>query len=409
MLNQIKALADELFPEVVRLRRHLHRRPELSFQEHETARFVQAALEPLDVEVQPGVAGTGLVVTFKGDRPGPTVSLRADMDALPILEENTFDFVSEKPGVMHACGHDAHTASLLGAAMMMHRLRAEWPGTVRMLFQPGEEKIPGGAKTMIAEGALDASAVSGKSTAVFGQHVAPDQRVGTIAVRKGFFMTSCDELFLTVEGQGGHAAMPHRLQADPVLVAAHIVVALQSVISRNRPPDVTSVLSFGRLVADGATNVIPERARIEGGLRALDETWRFRAHELIERVAKHTAQAFGATCEVDIHVGYPSLYNDPALAALVRDCAVAYVGEANTLDADLWMASEDFAYFAQHVPGTFYRLGVGNEAAGIVHGLHTPRFTIDEEALRTGPGFMTYLAWRYAQKESSKLSMVNGQ
>lgn len=401
MRNPIKALADELFPEVVRLRRHLHQRPELSFEEHETARFVHATLAPLDVAVQTGVAGTGLVVTLEGGRPGPTVSLRADMDALPIQEENTFDFASQQPGVMHACGHDAHTASLLGTIMILHRLRAELHGTVRLLFQPGEEKIPGGAKTMIAEGALAAAPAAEKPAAVFGQHVAPDQPVGTIGVRGGLFMTSCDELYLTIEGQGGHAASPHRLRADPVLVAAHVVVALQSVISRNCPPDVTSVLSFGRLVADGATNVIPERAHLEGGLRALDETWRFRAHDLITRVAQHTAQAFGATCTVDIRVGYPSLYNDPALAALVRTCAVDYVGQANTLDADLWMASEDFAYYAQEIPGLFYRLGVGNEAAGIVHGLHTPRFTIDEEALRIGPGFMAYLAWHYTKTAAS--------
>ena len=208
-------------------------------------------------------------------------------------------------------------------------------------------------------------------------------------------MASADEVYLTIRGEGGHAAAPHDLKADAVLVQAHVLTALQSVISRNCPPGVPSILSFGKVVADGATNVVPPEVQIEGTFRAMDEEWRFRAHDLIRRVAENTAAAFGATCEVEIAVGYPALHNDETLAAAVRAAAVEYVGEPRVIDLPQWYASEDFAFYTQQIPGAFYVLGVGNEAKGITHGLHTPRFTIDEDALRLGPGFMAFLAWRH--------------
>jgi hippurate hydrolase len=278
--------------------------------------------------------------------------------------------------------------------MILSRIREQVHGSVRFLFQPSEEKIPGGAPVMIKEGALDSMHETPASQAIFGQHVQPALPVGTIGIRSGPFMASADELFITIEGQGGHAAMPHLLSADPVLVASHLVIALQSVISRNCPPHVPSVLSFGRMIADGVTNVIPDRVHLEGTFRAMDETWRFEAHERIRRVVQHTVQAFGATCSLEVRIGYPFLRNDDALARHVREAAVEYVGEEKTIDVDLWMAAEDFAYYTHHMPGVFYMLGVRNEATGIVHGLHTPRFTLDEEALRLGPGFMAYLAWK---------------
>jgi len=400
MLQEIKALNDELFGEVVRLRRAIHRNPELAFEEYETARLVQETLAPLGLAVQTGVARTGVVATLKGGQPGPALVLRADMDALPIQEANAFDFASQNPGKMHACGHDAHTASLLGTAMILHRLRAQVHGTIRFLFQPSEERLPGGARAMIEAGALAADAAGPAPEAAFGQHVMPALPAGTIGVRSGMHMASADELYITVRGQGGHAAEPHKLRTDAVLVASHIVVALQSVISRHCPPNVPSVLSIGRLQADGATNVIPEVARLEGTFRAMDETWRFRAHDLIRRIAEHTARAHGAEADVEVRVGYPALYNDPDAAALARNAARDYVGPDNTVDLDLWFASEDFAYYLREIPGVFYLLGVGNEAEGITHYLHTPRFTIDEEALGTGPGFMAYLAWLYGSKKS---------
>ncbi len=394
MLNEIKALADDVFPDVVRLRRTIHQNPELAFEEHETARLVIDTLTPLGLDIQTGIAQTGVVATLQGSVPGPSVLLRADMDALPILEANDFDFASQNAGKMHACGHDAHTSSLLGTAMILSRLRDRVKGTVRFLFQPSEERLPGGAKFMIEEGVLDGNAAGPAPDMVFGQHVTPDLPAGMLGVRSGMYMASADELHLTVRGTGGHAAAPHYLSADAVVVASHIIVALQSIISRHCPPDVPSVLSIGKVIADGATNVIPETARMEGTFRAMNEDWRFKAHQLIERVVQHTAQAHGAEVDLDIKVGYPALYNHPDPTEQVRTAAEAYVGPDNVVDLDLWFASEDFAYFLQLRPGTFYRLGTGNSDKGIVHGLHTPRFTIDEDALRLGSGFMAYLAWQ---------------
>jgi len=396
MLDAIKQHADAIFPEVVQLRRTLHRRPELALEENETAQGVHDALAPLDgIDVRTGVYETGIVATLHGSRPGPTLLLRADMDALPIHEETELDFASEHDGTMHACGHDAHTASLVGTAKILHALRDRVHGHVRFLFQPSEERIPGGAKFMIDAGCLDDADTSPAPDAAFGQHVRPDLPVGTIGVRSGMFMASTDEIYITVHGEGGHAAAPHELAADPTLVASHIVVALQSVVSRHCPPDVPSVLTIGKLVADGATNVIPSTARLEGTFRAMDEDWRQRGHDLIRRTAERTAEAHGATADVTIEVGYPALYNHASTTERVRTAATEYVGAANTVDLGPWFAGEDFAYFLQERPGTFYALGVRNEDRGITHSLHTARFTIDEEALRIGAGFMAYLAWQY--------------
>ena len=395
MKDRIQALNAELFDEIVAIRRTLHQNPELAFEEHETAALVAETLGTLaGVEVKTGIAKTGVVAEIEGGKPGPALALRADMDALPIHEENEFDFISQNDGKMHACGHDAHTASLLGTAKILHAIRDELHGTIRLIFQPSEEKIPGGAKVMLEEGALDANGTPAPAS-IIGQHVIPLLPVGTLGIRSGDFMASADEIYLTIRGEGGHAAAPDSLAADTVLVQAHVLTALQSVISRNCPPGIPSVLSFGKVVADGATNVLPPEVKIEGTFRAMDEDWRFRAHDLIRRVAEHTAEAFGATCEVRVEVGYPALTNDEALAAEVRAAAVEYVGEQRVVDLPQWYASEDFAFYTQQMPGAFYVLGTGNEAAGITHALHTSRFTIDEDALRIGPGFMAYLAWRH--------------
>ena len=393
MLDRIRSLADEAFPDTVRTRRALHARPELAFEEHETAALVAETLREIGLDVTTGIARTGVVAHVEGARSGPTVALRADIDALPIAEANEVDYRSEHEGRMHACGHDAHTASLLTTARILHALRDDLAGTVRLLFQPSEEKLPGGAQVMIEDGALDATAGVEAPARIFGQHVFPQLPVGTLGVRPGPFMASADEVYVTIHGRGGHAAAPHEL-VDPVLVQAHVLTALQAVISRNRPPGVASLLSFGRVEADGATNVIPNEVRLVGTLRSMDEDWRDAAHGLIRRTVEKTAEAFGATADTEILVGYPALVNDEAATALVRETAVEYVGAERVLDLPMWYASEDFAWYTQQLPGAFYVLGVGNEAAGITHGLHTPRFQIDEEALRLGPGFMAALAWR---------------
>ena len=393
MLDRIRALADDGFDETVRLRRQIHRRPELAFEEHETATLVAATLREIGVESVESVAGTGVVAHVEGARPGPVVALRADLDALPIAEATGLPFASEVGGRMHACGHDAHTASLLGAARILHAVRADLAGTVRLVFQPGEEKIPGGAVALIEAGVLDAMGDHPAPSQILGQHVFPSLPAGTVGVRAGPFMASADEVYVTVRGRGGHAAAPHEL-VDPVLVQAHVITALQAVVSRHRPPGVPSLLSFGRVEADGATNVVPDEVRLVGTFRSMDEGWRFVAHDHVRRIASRTAEAFGATAETEIRVGYPALVNDAAVAADVRAAAVEYLGEGRVVDLPMWYASEDFASYAQRVPGAFYVLGVGNEAAGITHGLHTSRMTIDEEALRVGPGFMAYAAWR---------------
>ena len=399
MFDRLRALAADAFPEVVRARRALHRRPELSFEEHETAAFVAAELRALGLEPQP-IAGTGVVAHLAGAHAGPTVALRADLDALPIQEATGLDFASETDGVMHACGHDAHTAMLLGAARVLVAMRDDLVGTVRLLFQPGEERLPGGARAVIDAGGLEASGGVGAPARIFGQHVFPEIPAGVLGVRSGAFMASADELYLTVKGRGGHAAAPHTL-VDPVLAQAHVLTALQSVISRHRPPGVGSLLSFGRVEADGATNVVPDEVRLVGTFRSMDEDWRFQAHELIRRVAEKTAEALGATCDVRIDVGYPALHNDAAAAAFAREVAVELVGAARVVDLPAWYASEDFASYTQQIPGVFTVLGVGNEAEGITSGLHTPTMTVDEEALRTGTAFLAALAVQHGARAAN--------
>ena len=392
MIERIKRIADETHDQVVALRRDLHQHPELANEEHRTSERVASTLETIGCEVHRHVAGTGVIGIIRGEHPGPSLMLRADMDALPILEDTALSFSSNVPGVMHACGHDAHTACLVGAAGILVGMRKELRGTVRLLFQPAEEKLPGGALPMIEAGALGAMDGTPPVDYALGQHVQPELPAGKIGIRSGMYMASSDELYITIRGEGGHAAAPHTIQSDAVVVAAQVIGALQTVVSRNCPPGVPSVLSIGKLTADGATNVIPETAHMEGTFRAMDEAWRSRAHSIIERVVQHTAEALGATANVEIRKGYPSLYNHEGPANFVRNAAVEYVGEENVVDLDQWFASEDFAYYLQHVPGAFYRIGTGNEAAGINHPLHTPRFNIDEEALRVGAGFLAYIA-----------------
>ncbi len=399
MLDQFKAKSEQYFNETVDLRRTIHANPELAFDEYETAALVKQKLEPLGIHLETEVAKTGIVATIKGGKPGPDLALRADMDALPIHELNDLDYKSNIDGKMHACGHDAHTSSLLTTAKIINEFKADWPGTVRMLFQPSEEKLPGGAKIMIEEGALKDNAVSKAPSSIFGQHVTPVLDSGTIGVRAGKYMASADEIYITVTGEGGHAAAPNMLKADAVYVSAQIIVSLQSIISRACPPGVPSVLTIGKVIADGATNVIPHTVDMQGTLRSLNEEWRFKAFDLIKKVVTETAQALGAEAEIEVRQGYPFLHNDEKLAAFVRDASVDYVGEHNTFDLDIWMAGEDFAFYTHEMPGCFYRLGTGNDAKDTRYGVHHPRFNIDEDCLRISPGFMSYLTWKLGSRE----------
>ncbi|MCF8194184.1 MAG: amidohydrolase [Bacteroidia bacterium] len=379
--------AEALEKTLVSDRRHLHQNPELSFEEVQTSAFVQERLRDLNIPFTSGIGGYGVVANLQGHSPGPVVALRADMDALPIQEANEVPYASKVPGVMHACGHDVHTASLLGVAALLRSRTQEFSGTVRFLFQPAEEKLPGGASLMIRDGAL----ANPTPQAIYGQHVMPLLPAGTVGFRSGRYMASADEIRLTIRGKGGHAAMPH-LNTDAVLIASHIVVALQQVVSRRANPTLPSVLSFGHIIGEGAYNVLPNDVRVRGTFRTMDETWRDQAHALIREIASGTASAMGAVCDVEIDRGYPMLFNHPESTALARSTAEAYLGPQQVVDLDLWMAAEDFAFYAQQIPATFYRLGTRNEAKGWVSSVHTSTFDVDESALPLGAGLMAAIA-----------------
>ncbi|TMI95890.1 MAG: amidohydrolase [Bacteroidetes bacterium] len=389
LTEDIKQLSNEIHGYVIENRRYLHAHPELSFQEYETSSFVKTRLDEMNIAWEP-IAGTGIVALIKGVKPSEqVVALRADMDALPIKEVNQVEYVSQNTGVMHACGHDAHTSSLLGTARILKSIRSEFGGTVKLIFQPGEEKLPGGASLMIKEGILNTP----QPSAVIGQHVSPMVDAGKIAIRKGKFMASMDEIFITVHGKGGHGAQPHQ-NIDPVIIAAHILVALQQIVSRAANPTLPTVLSFGKLIANGAINVIPDEVYIEGTFRTLNESWRAEAHERIKKMAQTIAEGMGGWCDVKIVRGYPFLINEENLSLQVRSFAEEYLGTENVIDADLWMAAEDFAWYSQAAASCFYLLGIRNKEKGIVSSLHTPTFNIDENALALSTGLMAYIAMR---------------
>jgi len=393
MIQRIKDLASEINDYLISVRRYLHQHPELSFHEEKTAAFICAQLDNYGISYQNNVGGHGIVALLEGKNPSSKVfALRGDIDALPITEHNDVEYKSCNHGVMHACGHDVHTTCTLGAAIILHTLREEWEGTIKVLFQPAEERLPGGASFMIAEGALSNPEVSG----IIGQHVLPQLEVGKVAFRKGLSMASCDEIFITVTGKGGHGAVPH-LAIDTVLVASHIVVALQQIVSRNANPTMPTVLTIGKFIAEGATNVIPENVYMEGTLRTFDETWRSIAKDKIIKLVQSIAESMGATAQCRIEHGYPYLNNDERLTELAKNAAVQYLGESNVVPLDIRMTAEDFSYYSQVIPSSFYRLGTGNIAKGITSGIHTSTFDVDESCLPLGAGLMSYIAFSYMQ------------
>jgi len=388
LLDKIKELADRYAEETVTARRHLHAHPELSYEEYETAKFVTNKLKSLGLQPTEGIAGTGVVALIEGKNPNQrVVALRADMDALPIQETGSSAYKSVHPGVMHACGHDVHTASLLTTARILTEIKDAFEGSVKLIFQPGEEKNPGGASLMIKAGVLD----NPRPAAILGQHVMPLVPAGKVGFREGMYMASSDEIYLTVVGKGGHGASPD-LAIDPVVIASHIIIGLQQVISRNASPKQPTVLTFGRVIAEGATNIIPNEVKIAGTFRALNETWRAQGLEKIQKMAEGIAESMGGKCIVEISHGYPYLENDRELTARIRRAAEEYLGKENVVDIDLTLGSEDFAYYSHQVPASFYRLGTRNDARGITSFVHTSNFDIDEEALRIGPGMMAWLA-----------------
>ncbi|MDT8888221.1 M20 family metallopeptidase [Aquirufa sp. LEPPI-3A] len=387
LVEKIKSLSNSLAQETVGNRHHLHMHPELSFQETATQAFVEKQLNAWGIATN-RLANTGVVAIIEGKNPSKkVVALRADMDALPIIETNDVPYKSQNPGVMHACGHDVHTSSLLGTAHILQTIKDEFEGTVKLIFQPAEEKAPGGASIMIKEGVLE----NPKPVSIFGQHVATNVPVGKIGFREGMYMASTDELYVKVIGKGGHGAMPDAC-IDPIVIASHIIVAMQQIISRNKNPKFPSVLTFGKIEGLGATNVIPDEVNIAGTFRAMDETWRAEGLEKMKKLAEGIADAMGGQAIFEVLKGYPFLQNNPELTRKAKAAAIAYMGEENVVDLDLWMAGEDFAFYTHHVDACFYRLGIRNEAKGITSGVHTPSFDIDEDALAIGPGLMAWLA-----------------
>lgn len=383
-LATIKTLAEKYFNRVVELRRAIHAHPELAYEEESTAALVKKELVDLGWKVLPPMAKTGVVALLECKQPDlRCIGLRADMDALPIQEQNNCSYASVHTGKMHACGHDAHTANLLGVAMILSELRNELTGTYKLIFQPSEEKMPSGAAAMIAEGVL----LHPKVDKMLGWHVHPEMQSGKVGFRPGKFMASADEIYLTVIGKGGHAAQPHQF-ISPLIISAEILLALQQYTDIETPV----VLTFGKITADGATNVVPEKAYLAGTLRCFDEEQRKAMHEVIQQTCLSIAQKHNANCEVNIVVGYPVLVNDEALTQQCIDLAGVYLGNANVVDLPQRMGAEDFAFYSHHVPVCFYRVGVGNVARNIQSPIHSATFDIDEDALKVNIGLMSWLA-----------------
>jgi hippurate hydrolase len=383
--KRIKELAASYAPDIIAIRHHLHAHPELSYKEFETSAFVRRQLDAYGIPWKI-IADTGVVGIIEGRNPSSRIiALRADMDALPIQEENQVPYRSVNAGVMHACGHDVHTSCLLGAARILSETKEEWKGTVKLIFQPGEERNPGGASIMIREGVLE----SPKPSCIVGLHVNPQLETGKLSFRGGKVMASADEIYITVSGKGGHAAAPHNT-TDVILVASHIVVGLQQIVSRNNNPFSPSVLSICAFNGGYTTNVIPNEVKLMGTFRAMDEQWRFKAHELIRRQVEAIGEGMGAEVDLTIDVGYPNVYNDENLHEIAMASAKAFMGDDLVEETELRMGAEDFGYYSQLVPGCFFRLGTGNVAKGITSGVHTPTFNIDENAIEIGMGMMAY-------------------
>jgi amidohydrolase len=386
--EEIQKLSKKYFAEIVESRRFLHQCPELFFQEYKTAEFIASKLSEFNIPFKKGIAKTGIAGLIEGKDPNSkVVLLRADIDALPLVEANNVDYKSKNIGVMHACGHDVHTASLLGTLKILNKIKDNFHGSIKFIFQPSEEKFPGGAMAMINEGVLENPRVDN----AFGQHVFPELEIGKIGIKAGEYMASTDEIVLRIKGKGGHGAIPHAT-IDPVLIASHIIVALQQITSRHAVHDMPTVLSFGKMIANGSYNIIPNEVYIEGTFRTFDEKWRYKAHHRITEIAKAIAKGMGGLCDVEIAVGYPALVNDELTSKNTKKHAIEYLGKHNVVDLGVRMTAEDFSYFSDRIPSCFYRLGVKNEEKGIISNLHTPTFNVDEDCLETGMGLMAWIA-----------------
>ena len=384
MKEKILELSDLFFDEIVSIRRYMHMHPELSFQEFETSNYIKSILKSWDINFLDGYANTGILVNLEGKEPSSRViALRADFDALPILEENDVEYKSKNEGIMHACGHDAHTASMLGALKILHQTKDHWRGTIKFIFQPAEERLPGGAKQMIEEGVLENPNVQH----VIAQHVLPELEVGKVGFRCGTYMASTDELYVTISGKGGHAAIPSSYN-NPIIASSELVLDLNQFFNDK----VDAIFAIGYIDGTGSTNIIPNEVNLMGTFRALDESFRLESHNHMNRIVDQVAKKYNIKIDLNIKKGYPALNNDIQFTLNQINKAKEFLGEKNVIDLPIRMTAEDFSYFANAVPSCFYRLGTGNKDKGLIHGLHTSKFNIDEDSLKIGMGLMAFLA-----------------
>jgi amidohydrolase len=380
-------VSDSLLEEIIGIRRHLHQHPELSFEEFRTSETIRALLDQWGIPYTFPHVNTGIVATIKGTYPGRRIALRSDMDALPIEEQTGLAFASRNRGVMHACGHDMHMASLLGTLRVLSLLKDRIHGEILCVFQPAEEKIPGGAKLMLEEGVFK----DREPDLIIAQHVLPEMATGHVGFKPGIYMAANDEVFIKVTGKGGHGALRQHIR-DPILMASRILLTLQEEIMQQAPAGSPTVLSFGKVLANGAVNVIPDEVQLEGTFRTMNERWRKEAHGHMERISAEIAEAAGGSAEVEIRHGYPYLHNHESLTTEARRLAVRLLGKEQVEDMDIRMTAEDFAWFTQKIPGMLYRLGVKDPDTLQPFSLHTPMFQASETALRTGISLMAYLA-----------------
>lgn len=386
--TSIQNLSAVISDKLIQIRRHLHKHPELSDQEEQTMLYLSSILHELNIAHSCNVGGYGIVGSINGNNgDGSAILLRADMDALPIEEKNKVDYCSSNKGVMHACGHDVHSTCLLGALMILLQVRDAFSGTVKFVFQPAEEKLPGGAKRMIEAGVLE----NPRPLAAIALHVFPSLEVGSVGFRTGMYMASCDEIYLTIEGKGGHAAIPAEIN-NPLYAAAEVLMALEQLAAAYKQSDIPTVLSFGNLQALGATNVVPDVCTLAGTFRTMNEEWRAKCHSEIMQLVEQIAQSRGVFIKCHIEKGYPYLVNDAEVTSIAQSACRDYLGANRVHELDIRMASEDFAYYSQNVPSCFFRLGTGNRAKGITSPVHTATFDIDEDALPIGAGLLAYIA-----------------
>lgn len=390
MIDKIKQLASANASTVIEWRRWMHRHPELSQQEFGTMEFVAERLRQMGLEPKTGLGKTGVMAMIRGgiDPDGYCVAMRADYDALPLTEATGLPFASENPGVMHACGHDMHTCSLLGAAQILCSIREELHGSVMLIFEPSEEMYPGGARMMMNDGLFDEV----MPDEIYAFHCLPEMECGRIGMKKGRYMASTDELYWTIKGRGGHGATPH-LSVDPILIASHIVVALQQLVSRNAAPMMPTVLSFGKFIGEGRTNIIPDEVKMEGIIRTFDPEWRLECHEKIRKMSCGIAESMGGECDLFIDYGYLPVINNDVCTQKVHDNGVEYLGAENVEWLDLRMTAEDFSFFADKIPACYFRVGIHEPDTPFCN-LHRTNLMVDERSLELASGFEAYNAYQ---------------